>query len=331
MNVFSDDSYTPEWDRFVQVDGNLFYIEYEPTNTTAAATPLLATKPKISQENNFNKFNRASTRRSKKAGNKLSKLMNRNLRRPATKLQNVTTSATTPATSTSITTTTTGPTTNDNTKVKFSEISEGEIKEIMVFIDPAMRHKFGRRTSAAEAILGVSICPFPDGKRLMVAGYMPNSRLGQDKFAKVGDWLKSVNDIEVTVDTLDLLLASFVHPMEVKLTLQRMSGEQRILADPLENHRVTSVAALVDQIDNVFPLVEATTAVGGEPMQFSVMYLTMTGLSDSGAEGQDVIFCYPPKESNGKCRLICKTHFLQFISCSPPPPPQHCILVEDHF
>lgn len=282
----SDDSYTPDWDRFVQDDGNLFYIEYEPT--AAAAAP---NKPKISQDNNFNKFNRASTRRSKKSGNKLSKLMNRNLR--PTKLKNA--GASTSAGATAVTVSVT-----DNTKVKFSEITEGEIKEIMVFIDPAMRHKFGRRTSAAEAILGVSICPFPDGKRLMVAGYMPNSRLGQDKFAKVGDWLKAVNDVEVTAETLDLLLESFGHPMEVKLTLQRMSGEQRILADPMENHKITSVKNLVDNMDEVFPPSPLDIVGADEPMRFSVMYLTMAGLCDNGAEGQDVIFCYPPKESNGK-------------------------------
>lgn len=257
----------------MQDDGNLFYIEYDAL--PAATTTQAASKQHILQESSaqLNKFNRASTRRSKKSSSsKLSKMMNR---RQPLKDKNP-------------------PNTQSNAgdaKVKFREIAEGEIKEIRVLIDPSMRHKYGRRASVSEAILGVSICPFADGKRIMVASYMPNSSLGQDKFVKVGDWLKAINDEEVSVDSIDLMLLGFGKPTEIKLTLQRMSGEEQ----------VTQTATMLTKITSMHDMnaVFGTDSGADVIMPFVVMYLTMNDLEENGIEGQDVIFCYPPKNNNG--------------------------------
>lgn len=222
----------------------------------------------------MNKFNRASTRRSKKSsGSKLSKMMNR---RQLLKDKN----------STNVPQSNAG-----DVKVKFREIAEGEIKEIRVLIDPSMRHKYGRRASVSEAILGVSICPFADGKRIMVASYMPNSSLGQDKFVKVGDWLKAINDEEVSVDSIDLMLLGFGKPTEIKLTLQRMSGEEQVTQTATMLTKITSM----HDMDTVF----GPNSDSDVNTSLVVMYLTMNDLEENGAEGQDVLFCYPPKDSNG--------------------------------
>lgn len=272
----------------MQLDGSLFYIDYDYQQPIIAST---STKPQITQEStsNLSKFNRSSTRRSKKTGSKLSKLMNRNLK-PISKTK----LPVKPVLSNS-----------DSTKVKFSEIAQGELKSLLIEIDPAMRHKYGRRASVSEAILGVSICSFPgDGnKRIMIAGYMPNSILGQDKLVKVGDWLKCINEEEVNVENIDLVLLAFTEPIEIKLTLQRMSGEEPGMHQQLMYNKIRNVQELIENAGNIFAT--GTTdniALNSEEMIFGVLYLTMNNLDENGPEGQDVLFCYPPKEKN--CKFI---------------------------
>lgn len=189
--------------------------------------------------------------------------------------------------------------------MKFSEIAEGELKHISVLIDPAMRHKFGRRASVAEAILGVSVCPFPDSTdRIMIAGYMPNSALGHDRFVKVGDWLKAIDDEEVNMASLDGRLLGYGVPTEIRLALQRMSGEQQASgAEGLSYKQLTSWTEFVGNAKQIFgfgnSVVDDNELVDKKSeVVLSVMYLTMADLGESSAEGQDVLFCYPEKDLN---------------------------------
>lgn len=290
----------PDWEPFVREDGSLFYIEYDnhpfsaaPENSSNNASFTKHT----SKDGDSHRFNRSSTRRSKKtAGNRLSRLINRSSTSKPEKSS---------ANQKSMATTSTA--TADSAKVKFSDIAEGELKQISVFIDPAMRHKFGRRASVAEAILGVSVCPFPDSKdRIMIAGYMPNSALGHDRFVKVGDWLKAIDDEEVTMASLDGRLLGYGVPTEIRLSLQRMSGEQQTVgAEGLSYHQMTSWAEFVGNAKQIFGFEDASSVNESvekkkDEVVLSVMYLTMADLGDiiSSAEGQDVLFCYPEKDLN---------------------------------
>lgn len=227
-----------------------------------------------------NNFNRASTRRSKKSGSKLAKLINRNLK-PMNK-------------STSHSKSTKNGN-SDSAKVKFSETAEGEVKVVNVLIDPSVRHKYGRRSSVCEALLGV-VTSFAEGKRIIIDGFRPNSMLSQDKVIKVGDWLKAINDIEVNVDTIDSVLLNFQGPTEVKLSLQRTVAEESIIDHRNLLNKVTSLEEFVTNAGLIFDLNKWET----DDMIFSVMYLTMKNLDEQSSEGQDVLFCYPVKERNCK-------------------------------
>lgn len=246
-----------------------------------------------------NEFNRTSTRRSKKAGNKLSKLINRHgkvHKELASKKLGSTAAGGSMLNSVSTTTVD-----KENIKVKFNELGEGEIKEVMVFIDPAMRHKFGRRTSIAEALLGISICPFPNSQRIMIAGYMPNSELSQDKTIKVGDWLKMVNDQEVTFENFDFILHSFTEPTTIKLQLQRIAVEEQIIGQQPNIVKITSLNEFASACKDLFPI-NGGSAVEklNKSSVLSVMYLRLSDMDEHGPDGQDVLFCYPPKEYNSK-------------------------------
>lgn len=321
------DSYTPDWEQFVQADGSLFIIEYDcqpiSNAATSAAPPVATTSTSLYSPTSVAGVSSA-TRRSgnKKPISKLSTMMNRNLRGLGAVVSKSMTSAKEPPSTAATAMATTShmhtahqqPATVNatTTSVKFSEIAEGEVKQLRCTIDPTQRHKFGRRASVAEALLGVSVSPFQDGRRLMIAGYMPHAALGaveQRRQAKVGDWLKAIDGIEVTVANLDAVLLDFGRTTEVLVSLQRMSGERQPSggcdsAAAAAALSVTRVSSWHDMVANAQQIMRAESLVDDAPqnghMVLSVMYLTLKDLNESGslADAQDVLFCYPERAAN---------------------------------
>lgn len=227
-----------------------------------------------------NGFDRTSTRRSKKTdGNRLSKLISRH-----DKLHKVTKKV--PSTSTS------------TAAVKFNEV-EGEMKEIIIHIDPAARHKFGRRTSLSEALLGFATCPFPNSQRIMIAGYMPNAESSHEKAIKIGDWLKSINDQDITVDNFDFILLSFVQPTNIRLQLKRIAVEEQANAHQLSLVKVTNTGEFVTALRDLVPVIAEDKLLSGHSTAFTILYLSMNSSNEeTSVDGSEVIFCYPPKEVN---------------------------------
>lgn len=283
-----------EWESHVNRDGSLFYLEYNiqpvqvqnnvPANFDKSQS-LLAWR---------NDFKRTSTRRSKKTGIRLGNLINGNhnkTHKEAMKKKWLTSSRKTNADNRHDIAAGDKDTTN---KVKFNEM-EGEVKEITVFIDPSMRLKYGRRTSVAEALLGVSVCPFPDSARIMIAGYMPNSEISQDKAIKIGDWLKSINNQDINIENFELILLSFTQPTYIKLQLQRIAVEE-----PPQHHpniaKVTNTSEFVDTLRSFFPA-HRHDERDHVPI-FSLLLLSLKESGENILDGEDVLFSYPPKQSN---------------------------------
>lgn len=239
-------------------------------------------------------FRRTSTRRSKKTGNRLSNLINGAHKNHKVALKKKQSMIKTRSTKKNYSLQTEREPVITN-KVKFNEMVEGELREITVFIDPSMRHKFGRRTSVAEALLGVSVCPFPDSTRLMIAGYMPNAEISQDKAIKIGDWLKAINNQDINTENFELILLSFMHPTYIKLQLKRIAVEESPQHQPTFG-RATSTAEFVSTLNSLFPLTRIDehdyTSI------FNLLFLSLKESNDHSVDGTDVIFSYPPKESN---------------------------------
>lgn len=292
----SDDSYTVEWESYVTESGSLFYLEYNIQPIQPAHNSQLNSDKNQGLLALRGDFKRSSTRRSKKAGIRLSNLINGNHKshKDAMKKKMLMSSNKSNAVNRNDATSVEKDTGN---KVKFNELAEGELKEITVFIDPSMRHKFGRRTSVAEALLGVSVCPFPDSARIMIAGYMPNSEISQDKAIKIGDWLKAVNNQDINVENFELILLSFTQPTYIKLQLKRIAVEE-----PPQNHpnigKATSTGEFVGTLKSLFPTVRHDEH--DNKTIFSVLYLSLKEDDERCMNGEDVIFSYPPKEYNCK-------------------------------
>lgn len=281
-------------------------MEHNPQNTIVAPQQKL---PSANEKSALlitrNEFKRGSARRSKKASGKLSKLISKHSHKKdkAKQQQKQQQAASSLASgninaSISNTGTTFSTTTKDTTKVKFSELAEGEIKEMSIFIDPAIRHKFGRRTSVCEALCGISICPFPASQRIMVAGFMPNSTISQDKGIKVGDWLKAIDNHDVNIDNIDFILLGYNEPIKIKLTMQRLAVEEQFHEQP-NSYKITNISEFTAFRREIFS-VSNEYFVGDKWATLNVMYLTLNKNDEHGSDGQDVLFCHPPRERNSK-------------------------------
>lgn len=253
-----------------------------------------------------NDFKRTSMRRSKKTGIRLGNLINSNHSKKVAKKKFL---------SSAVRRSNVGSNRNDvggsggvvggggsdqrdtTNKVKFNEMAEGEVKEITVFIDPSMRHKYGRRTSVSEALLGISVCPFPDSTRIMIAGNMPNSEISQNKAIKIGDWLKAINDQDINIENFELILLSFTQPTYIKLQLQRIAVEE-----PPQNHpniaKVTNTGEYVDTLRSFYQSSQSRHDDYDHMAIFNLLLLSLKESNEHIFDGEDVLYSYPPKESN---------------------------------
>lgn len=131
----SDDSYIANWENHVGQDGTLFYAEYSYHG---------APKISASGENALNvmkgDFSRASTRRSSKKTNASSKL-SRLIGKADPKKDEPHRSGQSHGA-------------GETSKVTFSEGTQGEVKEVEMFINPENRFKYGRRATASESMMG---------------------------------------------------------------------------------------------------------------------------------------------------------------------------------
>ncbi|XP_059622664.1 protein inturned [Phlebotomus argentipes] len=256
----SDDSYIPDWEPFVTYDGQLFYLELHPAAQNANKEQnVVNTLASVR-----NAFGRVSTRRSARSAgiSKLSKLISRRPKLPMPQAS------------------------GGENKVTFRETSTGQVKELTILVDPARRHKFGRRTSISESLLGISTCPFPDGERVMVAGF---SSVLQS--VKVGDWITKIDDQEVTVANWETLLLAYDTLKEAVLTLQQTADEKPIEEPQQSPTKFFNLSMMANNLSVIFPGV-----VDEEDELFALLYLTMNG--DVGPINQDTLFCYPEKEKN---------------------------------
>lgn len=179
-----------------------------------------------------------------------------------------------------------GESTGDTSKHYPASHPCGDVN-IKLVVDPAQRFKYGRRTSISEALLGLATTPFPDGQRIMIAGFSAMSHPELHQIIKVGDWLKSIEGTDVTMSNLESYLLTIENITEVQIVVQRLSTAGEC--------KYSNVSAIVKSMDVLMPLGGGEAEEMETRMIFTMMYLTMEGTTEHGPEGQDVMFCYPSK------------------------------------
>lgn len=187
---------------------------------------------------------------------------------------------------------------SNSSKVTFNETFNGEVKEIKLEINPENRNRFGRRSTLSESILGLSLTAFTDKNRLMVENILPNFNSKDRIPIKIGDWLISINGIHVNSSNLDVVLQSFNELCVAKLQFQHFTEVDNSIMEPTCNflNKILGFSMVYDTIE-LMNLGKMKNKSENE-LIFSLMYLSAEGFDENNTEGQDILYCYPPKNEN---------------------------------
>ncbi|XP_060525407.1 protein inturned isoform X2 [Cylas formicarius] len=209
---------------------------------------------------------------------------------------------------------------NSNTlKVKFQDCQEGEEKDVTLEIDSENRYNLSSDKSLAESLLGINVSTLSDGNRVMIAGFSFDSKAKNERNIKIGDWLKSINGIDVNVDNLDDILQKFINHDEVLLKLQRVAATEVTKDPPINELNLES--NFVKELMNCKAEDEATLMQALCKHPVGVVYLDTEKLNENKQPNEDVIYCFPrPLQRNALCNargsFITLSHLLQDVTNS---------------
>ncbi|KAG7201957.1 hypothetical protein KM043_004661 [Ampulex compressa] len=190
---------------------------------------------------------------------------------------------------------------NGNKEVTFEDFQGGEIREVTLWVDPERRHKLGRRATLCEAYFGITPGFFSDKSRVMVAGFIPDGEAMKNKNIKIGDWLRSVNMHNVTLENLDHVLSQISTPTNVSLELQRIAGVDVSSKTQEANNPKHSV--LVQQLVNREDDENVMQILSDYPL--GILYLKTMELSEAGKELQGVSYIFPRSERKNTRSFLC--------------------------
>lgn len=263
-------SSVPEWESSINDDtGELLYIDCVPcvtsNNADATAKPMIDSRKSQSRQSTRSKFLRLIRRRESKRRSKRNQGSHN-----AADL-------------------------SCSNKVKFQDCHEGEEREVVVKLKRENYQKMGRRTSLIESVLGLCVSTLSDGSRIMIAGFTPDSAAKTEKCIKIGDWLKSINHLNVFFDNLDSVIEQVKDESHVTLKLQRVAGIEVTKVPPA--NELSSHSKFVQQLVNN-KLDDRITKIVSDRL-CGVMYLNTDCLTENGDECKAVEYCFPHSaESN---------------------------------
>ncbi|EEZ98662.1 protein inturned [Tribolium castaneum] len=200
-------------------------------------------------------------------------------------------------------------------KVKFHDSQEGEEKEVVL--------KLSRKPELGlpESLLGISVGTLSDGNRVMVAGFPPDSEAKHEKNIKIGDWLKSVNNIPVTNQNLNSVLDKLSDKHEVLLKLQRVAGVE-VTKDPPINE-LNCQSRFVRELVGFGKEDEQLLLEKLAQYPIGILYLNTDKLSEGNPEYDDVIYSYPlPFQKSVLCQsrgiFITLNHLINDVTRTKP-------------
>ncbi|XP_045604024.1 protein inturned isoform X1 [Procambarus clarkii] len=176
-------------------------------------------------------------------------------------------------------------------KVTFRDNPSGEVRKVNLQVYEG-GNNLGRRASLCETVLGVVPGRFsetPDS-RVMVAGLVPGSQALRNGVIKIGDWLKEVDETDVTWDNLDDILAELQIPSTITLSVQKCASET--LPDELENDRKRVTQT---QLVKVVTGVEVNSPDPSylQELPHTLLYLSLVGVTEDSPDGADIRYQFP--------------------------------------
>lgn len=208
---------------------------------------------------------------------------------------------------------------SSTTKVKFHDSQEGEEKEVILKISDSCRKS--DQGALSELLLGVNVGTLSDGSRVMIAGFVPDGEAKHEKNIKIGDWLKSINNIPVTYQNLNSVLDKMRDKHEVLLKLQRVAGVE-VTKDPPINE-LNCQSRFVRELVNFNKDDEQALLDKLRQLPVGVVYLNTDKLSETSAEFEDVVYCYPrPPQKSLLCQsrgiFITLNHLIHDVTKTTP-------------
>jgi hypothetical protein len=208
---------------------------------------------------------------------------------------------------------------SSTTKVKFHDSQEGEEKEVILKISDSCRKS--DQGALSELLLGVNVGTLSDGSRVMIAGFVPDGEAKHEKNIKIGDWLKSINNIPVTYQNLNGVLDKMRDKHEVLLKLQRVAGVE-VTKDPPINE-LNCQSRFVRELVNFNKDDEQALLDKLRQLPVGVVYLNTDKLSETSAEFEDVVYCYPrPPQKSLLCQsrgiFITLNHLIHDVTKTAP-------------
>lgn len=193
----------------------------------------------------------------------------------------------------------------------------------MLEIDSENRHNLSSDKSLAESLLGLIVSTLSDGNRVMIAGFSYDSKAKHERNIKIGDWLKSINNIPVYVKNLDDILQKFINRDDVLLKLQRVAGVE-VTKDPPINELNNESDFVKELLNSNFKLEDDSALMKALcKYPIGVVYINTEKLSENNQENEDIIYFYPrPLQKNilalSRGMYITLNHLLNEITKTTP-------------
>ncbi|KAL1491563.1 hypothetical protein ABEB36_012140 [Hypothenemus hampei] len=137
----------------------------------------------------------------------------------------------------------------------------------------------------------------------MIAGFSYDSKAKHDRNIKIGDWLKTINNMEVNVHNLDDILQKFINHNEVLLTLQRVAATEVTKEPPINTLNLESAFVqdlLNPKIDPDSPVV--LQKLCGYPV--GLIYINTDKLDENNKANEDLIYYFPKSVQKN---LLCQS------------------------
>ncbi|XP_076321009.1 inturned planar cell polarity protein isoform X2 [Tachypleus tridentatus] len=311
-----DDAYKPNWVDKVKENGELFYIEPVVNQVTEEETVLCSKSQNDMQIQNGDEVE-VKTKIPEVAKNVQGKKFKKwVLRQKGEKKENVIQG---------ISCSVNGNTKECHSKVKFQSSPDGEIKEVFLDIGPKC-HNYGRRATLCEALFGIIPGSFnadtelgetsnQNDLRVMIQGFTPDGEAVRNGNIKIGDWLKSIDEKEVTHENLNEVLDAIKRPSKVKLSVQRFAGHSSPQTVKTDHHGPPQ-SLLVKQVSGDKSTIEEIGSLY-QNMPYVLLYLSTANTE----EQNDVLYQYPGNENSLlslKGMFITLNRVVADVTLSPP-------------
>lgn len=163
-------------------------------------------------------------------------------------------------------------------------------------------------TELCEQLLGITPGHFSSvggnksrrkDKRVKVRGLVPTGVSAKQHEIKAGDWLKSINDQDVSWDNLDSILQVLLYQKKVRLVLQSVPRQKatRSEAKQKAQSRSDRLVHLITGSNNSSMVLKELTDTVWEPF-YGALYLSLDGVSSDTMQGkEDIVYQFPSSDN----------------------------------